>query len=184
MSGHGPTVSPSPWVVRFAPLIPKQGTVLDFACGNGRHVRYLADHGHPVVALDRNGAALAALQDIKAIEIIEADLESGAPWPLGDRRFAGIVVTNYLHRPLFPALLDALAHDGVLIYETFAMGNERYGGPSNPHFLLRPGELLDVVRDQLRVVAFEEGAVQVPRPAVIQRLCAVKSSEAAAPILS
>ena len=174
---------PSPWVIRFAPLIAQGGPVLDLACGNGRHTRYLADRGHPVLALDRNREALQSLEDLTGVETLVSDLENGGPWPLPGRLFAGIVVTNYLHRPLFPAIVDSFAEGGILIYETFALGNEKFGKPSNPDFLLRPGELLDMVRGSLRVIAFEEGVIHTPRPAVIQRICAVKSSDAAPPPL-
>ncbi|MDA1324487.1 MAG: methyltransferase domain-containing protein [Proteobacteria bacterium] len=171
---------PSPWVVRFAPLIADTGPVLDLACGSGRHARYLAERGHKVAALDRNAEALAPLEDLTGVEIVAADLENGNPWPLAGRRFAGIIVTNYLHRPLFPAIIESLADKGILIYETFSLGNEAFGKPSNPDFLLRPGELLEIVHGSLRIVAFEEGIIDTPRPAVVQRICAVKSSTASA----
>lgn len=145
--------------------------MLDLACGRGRHSRYLASRGFRVCAVDRDPAALEALAGVGRVEVRLADLESGA-WPFAAGRFGGIVVTHYLHRPLFPQILDALAADGVLVYETFAQGNERFGRPSRPDFLLRPGELLDVVRGRLRVLAFEEGETAGPAPAVIQRICA------------
>ena len=176
-------IPPSPWVVRFAPLIAENGMVLDLACGSGRHTHYVADLGHPVLALDRKEDALLPLASLTGVETVVADLENGDPWPLPGRLFAGIVVTNYLHRPLFSAIVDSLAEGGILIYETFARGNEKFGKPSNPDFLLRPGELLDMVRGDLRVIAFEEGVIHTPRPAVIQRICAVKSSDAAPPPL-
>ena len=105
------------------------------------------------------------------MRFLQADLEDGGPWPLSGERFQGIVVTNYLHRPLFPVLADSLAPGGALLYETFMLGNERYGRPSNPEFLLRPGELLDAFKD-LRVIGFEQGYAARPKPAVLQRLCA------------
>jgi SAM-dependent methyltransferase len=164
----------SPWVQRYAPLIPG-GAVLDLACGTGRHARHLAALGHSVIAVDRDpGAlALAAGADISTSAI---DLEEeGAAWPFGPARFAGIVVTNYLHRPLIASMLGSLAPNGVLIYETFADGNAQFGKPSNPAFLLQPGELLDWTREHgLRVVAFEDGVVDTPKAAMVQRLCAVK----------
>lgn len=169
---HG-APAPSPWVVRFAPLLAERGTVLDLACGNGRHARLFRAAGHPVVALDRDIAAVRDMAAEPGVEVIAADLEGGAPWPLGDRRFAAIVVVNYLHRPLFPNLLAALDDGGVLIYQTFAHGNERFGRPRNPDFLLAPGELLDMVRGRLQVVAYEHLVVSKPRPAVVQRICAV-----------
>ena len=164
--------SPSPWVVRWAELIRSGGRVLDVATGGGRHARWLAALGHSVDAVDRDSDAVAALGGIPGIRPLCADLENG-PWPYGACEYAAVIVTNYLHRPLFPALLDALAPGGVLIYETFAVGNERYGKPSNPHFLLRPGELLEVVRGRLKVVAYEDVHVREPKPAMVQRLCAM-----------
>ena len=145
--------------------------MLDVACGSGRHARYFAGRGHPVEAVDRSDGSLASLSGVPGVSIRSADLEGGL-WPYAGRRFAGIVVVHYLHRPLFPILLDALAPGGVLIYETFAVGNERYGRPSNPAFLLKHGELLDAVRGRLRVIAYEDLEITDPRPAVIQRICA------------
>lgn len=163
--------TPSPWVVRWSDRVPAGGRVLDIACGNGRHARFLAARGHPVEAVDRDPDAIARLAGVPGITARCADLE-GAPWPYDGRTFAGIVVVHYLHRPLFPHLLAALAQGGVLIYETFAVGNERHGRPSNPNFLLKPGELLEVVRGRLEVVAYEALEVSEPRPAVLQRICA------------
>ena len=166
--------APSAWVRRFAPLIRPGGHVLDLAAGGGRHTQLLLDMGFRVTAVDRNVAALQSLAGPHCT-VREIDLESGVPenalGALGSG-YDGIVVTNYLHRPLFPAFTGALAPDGVLIYETFAIGNERFGRPSNPDFLLRPGELLEVFA-ALTVIAFEQGEVAVPRPAVIQRIAAV-----------
>ncbi|MDL2357797.1 MAG: methyltransferase domain-containing protein, partial [Pseudomonadota bacterium] len=142
-SAHSAVDQPSPWVARFAALIPA-GEVLDLACGGGRHARLLAGLGHPVSALDRDREALA-LAAGAGITTLEVDLErgdDGAAWPFAAGRFAGIVVTNYLHRPLLAALAASLRPDGVLIYETFADGNAAFGKPSNPAFLLAPGELL------------------------------------------
>lgn len=165
---------PSRWVARFAPLVRQGGPVLDVACGSGRHTRLFAGLGHPVTAIDRTLAGVADLAGGSSPELIEADLEDGSPWPLpADRRFAAVVVTNYLHRPLFPRLLASLEPGGVLLYETFGQGNERFGKPSSPAFLLAPGELLDRVGHQLQVVAFEQGVTDFPRRAVVQRLCAV-----------
>jgi SAM-dependent methyltransferase len=178
--GHGPA-GPSPWVCRFAPLIRPGGRVLDLAAGTGRHTIFLRQLGHEIVAADRDVAALAALPADPGIAITAIDLENGALWALG-RGYDGIVVTNYLHRPLFAALQDALAPGGILIYETFALGNERFGRPSNPAFLLRPGELLDAFRN-LTVVAFEQGSVERPKPAVIQRIAAIKGNPAELPQL-
>ncbi len=166
--------TPSPWVVRWASLVPP-GDVLDLACGNGRHARYFSAMGHAVIAVDRDAKALEALRDVPRVEPLAADLEGDAPWPLAGRRFAGIVVTNYLHRPLFARILESLAPGGALIYETFARGNERFGRPSNPAFLLNPDELLEAFGDALSVVAFEQGIVTQPKPAAIQRLCALRA---------
>ena len=160
-------LAPSAWITGFAHLVPAHAHVLDLAAGHGRHARAAR-----VLAVDRDAAALATLAGVQGVETTIADLESGA-WPLRDARFDAIVVANYLHRPLFPHVLAALADDGVLLYETFAEGNERFGRPSNPGFLLRAGELLDVVRGRLTVVAFEQGEVGGARPAVVQRLAAV-----------
>lgn len=170
---HGLDAPPSGWVLRFAPFVPTGGTVLDVAAGAGRHARHFHACGYRVVAIDRDTSKLADLAGRDGIEIINADLEAGAPWPLAGRRFAAVVVTNYLYRPLFPALIDAVGLGGVLIYETFAAGNERFGKPSNPDFLLRPGELLDAVRGRLRVLAYEDLEVTEPRPAMIQRIAAI-----------
>lgn len=167
---------PSPWVRRFIPLIHPDGRALDLAAGNGRHVTLLRDCGFAVVAADRDTAGLAAFADDPSCTIRTLDLEDGAPWALGGG-YDGIVVANYLHRPLFPALIAALAPGGILIYETFAVGNERFGRPSNPEFLLRPGELLAVFGSALNVVAFEQGVVERPRPAVIQRIAAAKGRQ-------
>ncbi len=173
MSG-GMSDTVSPWVRRYAPLIPG-GEVLDLACGSGRHSRHLAALGHAVVAVDRDNEALAAAAGPE-ITTTEIDLEQeGAAWPFGPERFAGIVVTNYLHRPLIADMLGSLAPNGVLLYETFADGNAQFGKPSNPAFLLQPGELLEWARTHgLRVVAFEDGVTDMPKAAMVQRLCAVK----------
>jgi SAM-dependent methyltransferase len=172
---HHDLAMPSSWVVRWADRIAAGGRVLDVACGNGRHSRFFAARGHPVEAVDRDQAKIELLAGIAGIHPRIADLELG-PWPYAGMRFAGIVVVNYLHRPLFPHLLGALAPGGVLIYETFAAGNERFGRPANPAFLLKPGELLEVVRDRLEVIAYEALEVAEPRPAVLQRICATSPS--------
>lgn len=175
---HSAIDQPSAWVRRFAPLIAK-GAVLDLACGSGRHARLLAALGHQVVAADRDVGALERAAG-SGITTVQVDLESAEPaaWPFGREQFAAIVVTNYLHRPLFELILQSLAPGGLLIYETFARGNERFGKPSNPDFLLQPGELLDRVRQgegPLHVLAFEDGYVERPKPARVQRICARKS---------
>ena len=169
---HAPTLAASPWLRRFAALVPA-GEVLDLACGSGRHARLFAGLGHPVLAVDRDAQGLAASAG-PGIVTLQLDLEiDGAPWPFEAGRFAGIVVTNYLHRPLLANLCASLAPGGVLIIETFALGNEAFGKPSNPAFLLRPGELLEVAAAAgLTVLAFEDGIVAEPKPARVQRLCA------------
>jgi SAM-dependent methyltransferase len=172
---HGAIDNVSPWVQRFASLIPA-GEVLDLACGSGRHARYLAGLGYEVVALDRDPDALAQAAG-PGITTSQIDLEGAdAVWPFAAGRFAAVVVTNYLHRPLVDSIVASLAPDGVLIYETFSAGNAQFGKPSNPLFLLAPGELLAWASDKgLQVVAFEEGRIDNPRPAMVQRLCAVKA---------
>lgn len=170
---HAAIDQPSAWVARFAPLIPP-GAALDLACGGGRHARLLAARGLRVTALDRDPQALAAAAG-EGVVTLAHDLEAeGSAWPFAAGRFQGIVVTNYLHRPLFGAIAAALAPDGVLVYETFAQGNEVFGKPSNPDFLLAPGELLGLAASGgLRVLAYEDGVVMQPKPARVQRLCAL-----------
>jgi SAM-dependent methyltransferase len=164
-------MQPSPWVARFAHLIAPGGTVLDLACGSGRHLRWLAERGFAVTGVDRDAAAVQPLRGIG--EIVVADIENG-PWPLTGRRFDGVVVTNYLWRALFPAIRDSLATGGVLVYETFADGHQTVGRPSRPDFLLQRGELLRAFPG-LRVVAFEDGFEPEPQR-FVQRLAAVLES--------
>jgi SAM-dependent methyltransferase len=168
---------PSRWIERWAHLIPRAGAVLDVAAGSGRHARLLAGRGHRVTAVDRDGEAMAALGD--GIEAITADIEGGA-WPLGERRFDAVVVTNYLWRPLLPTIVAAVAPGGVLLYETFAAGNETVGRPRRPEFLLRAGELLTAAAG-LRIVAYEDGFLAHP-DRYVQRVAAVRehSGEVAA----
>lgn len=161
---------PSAWVRRFLPLICPGGRVLDVAAGAGRHTRLLIAMGFAVTAVDRDVAQLQPLAGGRC-EVRALELEKGEPWPLGGG-YDGIVVTNYLHRPLLAPIGAALAPGGVVIYETFAFGNERFGRPRNPDFLLRSGELLDAFA-ALTVVAFEQGEVSHPRPAAVQRITAI-----------
>ncbi len=167
---HG-TEAPSPWIVRFGPLVPAGGPVLDLACGRGRHARWFAARGHPVTGVDRDAEALATLEGVG--ERIVADIEGG-PWPI-HTAFAGVVVTNYLWRPLLPAIVAAVAPGGVLLYETFAQGNETVGKPSRPDFLLAPGELLAACAG-LRVVAYEDGFLPAP-DRFVQRIAAVRPAD-------
>jgi SAM-dependent methyltransferase len=173
------SLAPSPWVQRWSPLIRPGGTVLDVACGSGRHLRWLQQRGLAVTGVDRDAAALAALQPWG--EVIVADIEN-APWPLAGRRFDAVVVTNYLWRALLPVLRESLAPGGVLIYETFAVGNERFGKPSNPAFLLQAGELLDLCRP-LQIVAYEDGLLDGPARRV-QRIVARREPADPAPLES
>ena len=152
-------------MVRWAGAV-KAGPVLDLACGEGRHARFFHDLGFEVTAVDRMPVRL------EGIRFVAADLENG-PWPLEGHSFGAVVVTNYLHRPLFPRIAASLAPGGLLIYETVMAGNERFGRPSNPAFLLRPGELREAFA-ALDVLAFEEGEVAVPKPAMTQRICAIR----------
>ena len=174
---HQALAPPSPWVRRFAPLVRAGGEVLDVACGSGRNTRHFLGLGHPVTALDKDLSGIADLRSEPRLGMVAADLEDGSTWPLEGRRFAGIVVTNYLHRQLFPRLVRGLAPGGVLIYETFARGNERYGRPRDPAHLLREGELFEHFGGALHVIAYEHGEIARPRPAVVQRLCAVKAGD-------
>jgi SAM-dependent methyltransferase len=167
---HGDRFQASPWILRFAPMLGSGHRVLDVACGGGRHARLFAERGCRVTAVDREAAPLASLRAETRIAAVLADLETGH-WPFAEAAFDAVIVTNYLHRPLFPSLLAALAPDGLLLYETFAVGNAAFGKPSNPDFLLRPRELLELTAT-LRVIAFEDGYSSVPRPAVVQRIAA------------
>jgi len=169
---------PSPWIAAWSKLIAPGSRVLDLACGGGRHTLLLAQQGHDIVAVDRDVSALSAWRHASqwraCIELQCHDLES-QPWPFAAAAFGAIVVTNYLHRPLFAPLLAALKPGGILLYETFARGNERFGKPSNPDFLLQPGELLQRVQPALRVIAYQDVYVDQPKPALMQRLCAINA---------
>jgi SAM-dependent methyltransferase len=173
----------SAWVRRWSHLAPAGGCVLDVACGRGRHSRGVHALGHRVTALDRSAEALAAIGlPAERFETVLADIEGG-PWPLAGRQFDAVVVTNYLWRPLLPTLLDSLAPGGVLIYETFAAGNETVGKPSRPDFLLQPGELLQLCQS-LRTVAYEDGfetGLAGSTGRFVQRIAAVRELPAALP---
>lgn len=167
-------IPPSPWVVRHAQSIPARGKVLDLACGSGRHARFLAGLGYPVLAVDHDAEALAGLSTIEGITTRLLDLE-GEEWPLAGQVFDGIVVTNYLWRPRLPDVLALLAPGGALIYETFMVGNAAYGKPSNPAFLLLAGELRQLAAAAgLREVEYAEGYVASPKPAIRQAVCAIR----------
>ncbi|MFM6985684.1 MAG: class I SAM-dependent methyltransferase [Hydrogenophaga sp.] len=169
---HGDT-APSPWVQRWTHLVPAHGTVLDVACGRGRHLRWFAARGHAVVGVDRDPAAAEAAGG--AALVVQADIENG-PWPFTGQRFDAVIVTNYLWRALLPTLVDSVADGGVLVYETFAAGNETVGKPSRPDFLLQPGELLHACTG-LHVVAYENGFLSSP-DRFVQRIAAVRQRPA------
>ena len=165
---------PSSWITHYAGLIAEGGHVLDLACGGGRHTRHLRERGLRVTAIDIDTSGLADLAEDPLVEIVETDLERPGVTPLSGRRFDAVVVTDYLFRPLLVPLVDCLLPGGVFLYETFALGNERFGRPRNPDFLLQRGELLALAEGRLTVVAYEHCAVPPPAPKIIQHLCARK----------
>jgi len=174
-------MNPSPWIERFGPAVGTTGPagpvgpVVDVACGNGRHTRWFAARGHEVYGIDRDLSGVEDLRDAVGVRLVQLDLERGDPIPVASGSCAAVVVTNYLWRPILDDLVALLAPGGWLLYETFAVGNERYGRPTNPDFLLRPGELLDLAaRRDLRVVAYEDVVVDEPRPACVQRIAATR----------
>lgn len=167
------TLAASPWVQRWSHLVPSGATVLDVACGSGRHVRWFAQRGCRVTGVDRDAAAIEPLRS--SAEAVVADIEQG-PWPFDGRRFDAVVVTNYLWRALLPTIVDSVAEGGVLIYETFADGNQTVGKPSRPDFLLQPGELLQATRG-LHVVAYEDGFLDMPER-FVQRITATRPASA------
>ncbi|SKA35111.1 hypothetical protein SAMN02745126_05635 [Enhydrobacter aerosaccus] len=164
--------TPSPWILQWAGLIPAEATVLDVAAGSGRHALFFAQRGNPVVAVDRD---ISRLADHPNIQAVEADLENGSPWPLPNRTFGAVIVTNYLYRRLIPTLVQTVSHGGILLYETFMIGNERFGKPSRPDFLLKDGELLEIVRGAFSVIAYEARMISEPRMAMVQRIAARKT---------
>lgn len=168
---HNPG-APSPWVARWLQPAGEGAAMLDVACGGGRHMRFAHQRGYKVTGVDRDLGGVADLGGVRGVELIAADLERGGPFPVAGRRFEAVVVTNYLWRPLLPEIVAAVADEGVLIYETFAAGHERFGRPSNPEFLLRPAELLDAVRPRLAVVAYEHVRLSAPER-IVQRIVAV-----------
>lgn len=162
----------SAWVHRFLPAVRPGGSVLDVACGGGRHMRFALELGCTVTGIDRDLSGVRDLAGTPLITLIEADLEAGAPLPVSGRTFDAVIVTNYLWRPILPEIVATVAPSGLLIYETFARGNERYGRPSNPDFLLNPNELLETVRGRLIVIAYEYGFLETPSR-VIERIAAM-----------
>lgn len=167
--------NPSPWIMKYAPQIKSKGRVLDLACGKGRHAIWLAQQGYLVDAIDRDQNATSSMKGIKNINVLIHDLETSEP-PKFTHTYDGIIVSRYLHRPLLSLLADILNPSGIIIYETFMSGNERYGKPSNPDFLLLPDELLTTYAPLLSIIDFEQGEEQEPKPAVIQRICAQKNT--------
>lgn len=174
-AAHGMQTA-SDWIQRWSHLVPPRGAVLDVACGMGRHLRWFAERGHPVTGVDRAPDAAAAAATLG--EALQADIEGG-PWPFATRQFAGVVVTNYLWRPLLPAIVQAVAPGGALLYDTFAEGNEAVGKPSRPDFLLRHGELLAACAP-LRIVAYEDGFLDGPAR-FVQRIAAVRETPSEQP---
>ena len=164
----------SAWVTRFASYVPAAARVLDLACGRGRHSALFLERGFRVLAVDRDISGLGDLAAHPSLEAVQVDLEDGRDFPFKDERFGGVVVANYLHRPILGDIVSAVAEGGILIYETFAKGNEPFEGPSRPDFLLNRGELLEAVRGKLTVQAYEDLIVNDPRPAAIQRIAAVR----------
>lgn len=170
------SLAASPWVRRWAANLKPGSTVLDVACGTGRHARFLAELGHSVTGVDRDAAALKGLEGVPGItELVLADIETG-PWPFEGRQFDCVLVTNYLWRELLPKIVAAVAPGGTLIYETFAQGNQTFGKPSNPDFLLRPRELLTAATG-LRVLAYEDGFLPSPER-FVQRIAAMQDQGA------
>lgn len=186
-----PSLEVSTWLHRWSAIVPRRGNALDLAAGGGRHSLWLAGLGLRVIAIDKDAAAMAALAGQAGIFPEIADLE-GADWPLQGRIFDVVVVTNYLWRPHLPDLIANVARGGVLLYETFRRGQERFGRPSNPAFLLEPGELLAVVQPQLTVIAFEDGVVRGAHSHVgmgnagaraVQRIAAIRPRSGIEPLL-
>jgi SAM-dependent methyltransferase len=179
MSAHPHPSLPSPWIVRYLPSARPGATALDLATGSGRHARLAHALGYTVAALDRDLSRVSDLATTPNITLLQADLEDGSSWPLAGQSFDVVITTNYLHRPILADIVASVAPNGLLLYETFAAGNERYGKPANPNFLLRPGELLDAVRGRLTPVAFEHVTLDSSEgtpAAIVQRIVAAGPS--------
>ena len=175
---HG-AQAPSQWIARFAHLVRPQGQVLDIACGLGRHMRMFHAKHNGVTGIDKAQAAIDAVANLGPA--IQADIEND-PWPLSGQQFDAVVVTNYLWRPLWPQILDSVKPGGLLLYETFAQGNEAFGKPSRADFLLAPGELLQVCNGW-QIIAYEHGQLRQPER-VVQRIAAIKpAAENSNPVL-
>jgi len=168
---EGYKLSPSKWVVRFANEIEPNGTILDLACGSGRHTNFFLQRGHHVTATDIDTSRLQYNNDEYKLKLVQSDLEK-FPWPFSQSTFSAIIVTNYLYRPIFPKIVSSLKPNGLLIYETFAEGNEAFGHPKNPAYLLKPGELLSGSFSTLKILAYEDLVITNPKMAAVQRLCA------------
>ena len=161
---------PSEFVLRYTDRIRARGEVLDLACGSGRHTRPLLEKGFLVTALDIDLSGVEDLIGHPRCRLLACDLENGSAWH-HERMFDGIVVSNYLHRPILPVLPAMLRDGGILIYETFMAGNEQYGRPRNPDFLLKESELLASFESSMTMIAFEQGYTDTPKPSVVQRFC-------------
>jgi len=166
-------LDPSMWVVTNSRYLVPNAKVLDLACGSGRHTKFLIEKGFDVTSVDIDQNALNEVAKISKSHVLSVDLENGE-WPFAERSFDGIVVTNYLHRPHLELMTNTLTDRGLIIYETFMIGNELYGKPSNPEFLLRPNELNDVYANSMLILRSEQGHIRSPKEATVQRICAVK----------
>lgn len=165
----------SPWILKYGSLIPKERPILDVACGSGRHSFYMQDLGYEVVAVDKDITAINANQFQSNISIFEADLERYL-WPFSEQIFSGVIVVNYLWRPLFQNIIDSVVPGGVLLYDTFAQGNEKFGRPRNPDFLLAPEELKNLCRKKFDIIDYFHGVTKSPEPAMRQSIAAIKKS--------
>ena len=164
---------PNKWVECYSSLIPSGGSVLDLACGSGRHTGMLLNKGYQVTAVDIDTTLIKQNFSNKNLNIVKCDLESLSFWPFEKNSFLGIIVVNYLHRPLFSKIIESLREEGVLVYQTFADGHSRYGKPKNPDYLLKRGELKTVF-DSMKIISYQHGYLSYPSQSIIQRICCVK----------